>query len=174
MEQIIKDSVEYLKTTDDKVWEIFTNKSIVICEDRQAKRYILHMRRELITSINHMKLITFPILKFQQDSYDQTTVTSFSSYFSEEKDCLVKLRRLLSCKNIQDCDLDRVQLTGLLLHTLGNSHSNNMERLLNYVRMENALNEGINVSINEERISPCNQQLVKRIKFGIDKQLNNK
>lgn len=174
MDQLIKDSMEYLETVEDKKWRIFIDKSILICDDWQIKRYILHMRRELITSINHMKLITFPIMKLKKDYYDLSTVNSFATYFNEEKDCLVKLRKLASRKTIQDCDLDSFQISGLLLHVLGNSHSDNQERLIKYTRIIDALNDGINVSIDEDSITPINKHLVKEIKLGIDKQLNNK
>ena len=163
MEEIIKQSIEYLKTTEDKDWDIFINKHVCIVDNDILKEYVLEVRKDLISCINRMKLTTFPLVRLKKNYFSMDRVEAFISYFNDEKECLINLKKFLRSNYTDSSNLTPCQISGLLVHTLGNTHTDNQQRLLQSLKIDTAINSGIDVYIDEEKITPVNHQLVKTI-----------
>lgn len=174
MEGIIKDSINYLNTTNDTNWDIFTNSNIKFCDHKVIKKYLLAIQKDLLNSTNKMKLFTFPMIRIRSNCYDMETIEPFFSYFNVEKACLLLLRKLSQSNITILDDFSNYQIAGILLHTIGNTHSTNQKHLISLLQMINTLNDGIQVYLDEEQIQPINHQLVKRMNTTVNQHLMQK
>lgn len=174
MESIINDSINYLKTTKDTDWNIFLDKHVMLCDNSTINHYLLHIRKDLIYSINHMKLVVFPAIKMRSNYFELAKFQPFFSYFSDEKEALILIKKVLQHKTSLSDNFSNFQISGILLHTLGNNHTDNQKHLVQALEIERALNKGFEVYVDEDRIQPVNHQLVKSINNRISEKLYNK
>lgn len=180
MEKILMDSIHFLETTNNQEWEQLQETSMIeimnpaseICTT--VKKGVITSYSLLLKNIAKMKLVAFPRL-ILYSTLDKSSFEPYFTYFNDEQKALLSIKKLLKTNTKQlNSDFPLISTCGILCHAIGESHVENTRRLTTKIETQNALNNGINVSIPSELIEPINQPLMQEINTTIHKQLIKK
>ena len=172
---IVQDSVDYLKNTDNILWEFFLNSSIteeMIPDTYKAiKKYVLKFYNNLNSSNNSIRLIKTPLLKMSSSIIDTHSIEPLLNYFKYEKECLINIKKFLN----SNYDLPLASYTGIFTATVVGIHAENDDKLNRIIEIaKSAKNSAFGVQIPNECLNPVNTELLCNINTTLNKTLIKK
>lgn len=179
MNNVLSDSIEYLKTTDFYSWKLFTHASVTELSipdtAKGIKNFVLNVHNPILSSNKKLRLIAFPILKKYPEIFDPVIFEPFLDYFLDEKECLIALRKFLKSKyELSNTELAKYSSCGIFACTIEKTHLENQKRLETILNIVNARIHGFDVYMNEDKMQPVNNVLIKKIGTTLKKELVTK
>lgn len=181
MKQLLEDTTKYLKETNNVSYEVFT--SIAVTEfwipetAKPIRKYVLQTHNKLLKANQKIRLLAFPLTKLIPNIKDSDIIAQHRSYFQDEKECLLAMKRLLQSNKQaieEDISYPIGACCGLFLNAIKETQNENSTRLTTFLRINETMTKGIDAYITEDAITPINNQLIKKMTTSFYKVLDKK
>jgi hypothetical protein len=179
MKDVLLEAIDYLESknpnTEDFLASVATTEVTMPETGKGIKKYVVNLYKPIIRSQQQMRLIAFRLIRNFPNRFNQQMLMPFLDYYDMEKECLKDFKKILySSKGLSGENLPKYTSCLVFINTIGFIHSENQGRLTKAVNINNAINRGFDVQINDEIMSPVDTQLVKKIGTAFKNEVNRR